>query len=144
MIINKDQRLKPMFMKSYQFLLLFSIILVGGRFTASANNIQISNVTSLPNTGYVQMQFDLSWDNSWRNSSNYDAAWIFFKFKDNDGTWRHLNVTGSNNAISAGYSIITASDFTGVMICRSVVGNGSVSLIGVKVGISNLPGNFDI
>jgi len=128
----------------YQVLLLASIILVAGRFSANANNIQIANVTSVPNTGYVQMQFDLSWENSWRNSANYDAAWIFFKFKDNDGTWRHLNVTGANNVISAGYAIIVAPDFTGVMICRSASGNGNVSLTGVRLGITNLPGNFDI
>src|SRR5262245_10539666 len=131
-------------MKSYKPLLLASIVLIAGRLTANANNIQINNVTSVPNTGYVQMQFDLSWDNSWRNSSNYDAAWIFCKFKDKDGIWRHLNVTGNNNVISPGYAIITAPDFTGVMICRSAVGNGSVSLTGVRVGINNLPGNFDI
>ncbi len=109
-----------------------------------ANNISISNVSSVPGSGYIQLQFDLSWDNSWKNNANYDAAWVFFKFKDNDTTWRHLNLTGLNNEITSGYTISVPSDHTGAMIFRNVAGAGTVTLTGVKVGISNLPGSFDI
>ncbi len=57
-----------------------------------ANNIAVSNVTTTgQNTSagvnnaanYTLVEFDLSWENSWRASigpSNWDAAWVFVKF----------------------------------------------------------------
>lgn len=57
-----------------------------------ANNIAVSNVsTTGQNTSagvnnaanYTLVEFDLSWENSWRAStgpSNWDAAWVFVKF----------------------------------------------------------------
>ncbi|MBL0155157.1 MAG: hypothetical protein IPP93_17430 [Chitinophagaceae bacterium] len=109
-----------------------------------ANNIIISNITSVTGSGFVQLQFDLSWENSWRSSINYDAAWVFFKFKDLDGTWRHLNLTNANNAISAGFAISVPGDLTGAMVFRNTLSSGTVTLTGVKVGVTNLPGSFDI
>lgn len=108
-----------------------------------ANNIVISNITSVTGSGYVQLQFDLSWENSWNNAVNNDAAWIFFKFKDLDGSWRHLNLTNANNSITGGYTISVPSDLTGAFIFRNS-GSGTVSLTGVRVGITSLPGSFDI
>ncbi len=55
----------------------------------SASNIRIQN-TRLANldttAGTVRVQFDLSWDNSWRlpptlAPANWDAAWVFVKFR---------------------------------------------------------------
>lgn len=108
-----------------------------------ANNILISNITSVTGSGFVQLQFDLSWENSWNNSINRDAAWIFFKFKDLDGNWRHLNLTNANNSITPGYTIQVPSDLTGAFIYRNS-GSGTVTLTGVRVGVTNLPGSFDI
>ena len=57
-----------------------------------ANNIQVSSPTTTgQNTSagtnnaanYTMVEFDLSWENSWRlsfGSSNWDAAWVFVKF----------------------------------------------------------------
>ena len=45
---------------------------------APANNICVTNVTLLSqdtNARTVRVVFDLSWDNSWRGSENWDAAW---------------------------------------------------------------------
>ncbi len=109
-----------------------------------ANNIVISNITSVTGSGFVQLQFDLSWENSWRSSINYDAAWVFFKFKDLDGTWRHLNLTNANNSITSGFSISVPGDLTGAMIFRNTTSSGTVTLTGVRVGVTNLPGSFDI
>jgi formylglycine-generating enzyme required for sulfatase activity len=108
------------------------------------NGIVLSNITSVNGAGYVQLQFDLTWNNSWNNAINRDAAWVFFKFKDNDGTWHHLNLTNANNTISAGYNVTVPADLTGAMISRSAVGAGTVTLLGVQVGVNNLPGSFDI
>jgi hypothetical protein len=62
----------------------------------------VQNVTTTGNNAVnktIQVQFDISWDNSWRDAINYDAAWIFMKFKDANGLWQHLqlNQTGFVN-----------------------------------------------
>lgn len=67
-----------------------------------ANNVRIKefkwNNTSVSTTNTVlEMTFNISWDNSWRDDFNYDAVYVFFKFKQKDavGTpgkeeWHHL------------------------------------------------------
>lgn len=108
------------------------------------NGVVLSNLSSVPGTGFVQLKFDLTWNNSWNNNVNYDAAWVFFKFKDTDGNWRHLNVTGNNNSIAAGFSAEVPPDKTGIMIHRNIPGLGTVTLTNITVGVVNLPGAFDV
>ncbi len=108
-----------------------------------ANNIDISNITSVTGSGFVQLQFDLSWENSWNNAINRDAAWVFFKFKDLDGTWRHLNLTNANNSITSGFTIQVPTDLTGAFIYRNT-GSGTNTITGIQLGVTNLPGSFDI
>lgn len=74
-----------------------------------ANDIQIQNlklVGNIPDEGLGILQFDLSWENSWRTNNlndagitNWDAAWVFIKFRetsDQASAWSHLYL--SNNA----------------------------------------------
>ena len=59
---------------------------------AFANNMLVQNVITLGNDAVnktIQVQFDISWDNSWRDAINWDAAWIFMKFKYANGRQRH-------------------------------------------------------
>lgn len=129
-------------MKTIKAVILI-VTIIGSSVLTKANNINISNVASGTNATGLYLTFDLSWENSWHNSTNWDAAWVFFKFKDFDGAWHHLNLTGDNTNISSGY-IINTTDSTGAMIYRSADGYGTVTLTGVQVGVQNLPGSFDI
>src|SRR5208283_81822 len=46
---------------------------------AFANNLSVTNVTigtRDPNAKTVVVTFNVSWQNSWRNKINYDAAWL--------------------------------------------------------------------
>jgi hypothetical protein len=128
-------------MKKAYWLLFIAVIFSLRSF---ANGIILSNLTSVSGPNYVQLQFDISWNNSWFNATNHDAAWVFFKLKDNDGQWKHLSLTGANNSIGAGYAIVVPPDLTGAMIRRTSNGSGTVTLTGVQLGVINLPGNFDI
>jgi formylglycine-generating enzyme required for sulfatase activity len=121
--------------------------------SASANNVQISNVSILNNgPGNIQVQFDVSWDNSWRinvGPNNYDGVWVFFKYKTASGNWTHMTMTGSNNVIPTGFDAYQTNDFlkSGAMLYREPanMGIGSVSLSGVRLGvISTLPYNIDV
>jgi formylglycine-generating enzyme required for sulfatase activity len=134
-------------MKRKLFLLF---LMAGGAFLANANNMQLSNISTSQVGGNVIISFDLSWENSWKTAStnNMDGAWIFFKFKDNDGQWKPIRFSGSNISIGNGYSMTISNNaaITGVgaFIHRSVLGFGNVNLTGVQAGIQPLPGIFDV
>ena len=123
----------------------------------SGNNVVISNISVLyTSSGAPQIQFDLSWENSWRvfsGPANYDAAWVFFKYKSNStGLWTHVYMTGSDNVIPAGFDVyensqIGLSTRAGAMIFRDVTnaGTGNVSITGIKLGVmTSLPYDIDM
>lgn len=70
--------------------LFFSLALAA---CSHANNIHVANVV-LKHQDAVNkrlcVEFDLSWENSWRNDSNHDAAWVFVKFRaPGSNEWEH-------------------------------------------------------
>lgn len=129
--------------------ILLSILIAGINLfpnRAIANNLSVSSVSITgQNTANqtADVQFNLSWDNSWRNEINYDAAWVFIKYSTDSGsTWQHayLSTTDSDHSVSAGYEVKTGSSTVnsntrgmGVFIQRSSAGTGSVSLSAVKL-----------
>ncbi|HMQ05913.1 MAG TPA: SUMF1/EgtB/PvdO family nonheme iron enzyme [Saprospiraceae bacterium] len=121
--------------------LVLSFILISG--VLYANSITVSNVSrGLQNTTeqYVMVQFDLSWENSWRTSSgpaNWDAAWVFIKYRVAGGEWQHAWLNGSGHTAPSGSTIdvglrTPGSGFhamtnpgLGVFIYRSANGTGT-------------------
>lgn len=105
----------------------------------SANNISVSNVTLTGATSTtVLVQFDLSWDNSWRLSAgpaNWDAAWVFVKFSASGGSgpWEHATLNPGSHTAPAGSTITTSPDSTGVFIYRDADGSGTNSWTGVQL-----------
>ena len=80
-----------------------------------ANNIQVTNVTLTGQNaaqGYWLVQFDLSWENSWRTDNlfpddghdvgNWDAAWVFVKYRVGDSEWRHAKLHSSGHSTGSG------------------------------------------
>jgi len=103
-----------------------------------ANNLLIQNVTTTGDNSAnktIQVQFDISWDNSWRDDINWDAAWIFVKFKDGSGIWQHalLNNTGFVNGTGTPNSIQPTSDKVGAWIYRSGLGTGPFNSTGIQL-----------
>ena len=96
-----------------------------------ANNISVTNVSLTgqnSSNGTTQLQFDLSWENSWRVSigpANYDAAWVFAKFRVNNGEWQHCTLN-SGGIISPGGVTLSVEDNLGALIYRSADGSGDV------------------
>jgi formylglycine-generating enzyme required for sulfatase activity len=125
-----------------------------------ANNIQISNVTMTGQnnqSNFTMIQFTVSWDNSWRDANNWDAAWIFVKYDEGSGFWRHAFIdTSDNNHIPSSGSVIKTgitnvggtNKGIGVFIYRSSNGSGPVNFINVKLrwnyGSNNLPENASV
>lgn len=93
-------------MKTIFCFLAMALSILDVQNTASANNIQISNVqrdTVNASQKWVQIKFDLSWENSWRAStgpSNWDAAWVFVKFQVGATDPTFTGVSGSGTAFT--------------------------------------------
>jgi len=119
-----------------------------------ANGIRITNLFfGALDTGNssVQVRFDIDWENSWRLStapSNWDAAWVFVKFRTVGGVWQHarLHGDGSHNAGSGTPATISTGLLTpgsafnatsnwgvGVFIHRSADGTGTFTNTGVQL-----------
>jgi hypothetical protein len=75
----------------------------------------------------IQVQFDMSWDNSWRDAINWDAAWVFMKYKDANGLWQHvqLNTTGFASGNGTENTIQVGGDKVGAFVYRSAAGTGT-------------------
>ena len=72
-----------------------------------ANNIQVSAPTLTGENrtdGYVYVTFDLSWANSWRGTeaNNWDAAWVFVKYRVGTGEWKHAKLHNSGHIVGSG------------------------------------------
>ena len=118
-------------------LFLFTI---AGLFSAVsfANNIAVSSATlsGQNTTAHTEViNFNVSWDNSWRtsiNESNYDGAWIFVKYRRLTGTadWRHCTLNIAGSVVGAGGVMTVQNDFKGAFINRAADGIGNVSYTG--------------
>ncbi len=75
----------------------------------------------------VKVNFNLSWDGSWRDPENHDAAWIFVKYKTDNGIWKHAKLKQVNTADSystQALEIKTSPDNVGCMIYRTDISQG--------------------
>jgi hypothetical protein len=126
-------------MKKYipSMILVFLLILFGE--AIFANNIRIKKLTltdTIKTTKDIKIKFDLSWENSWRDDINWDAAWITAKVKRPNGTWKHIKFQTSGNSIEGNpqnAKIVVPSDRMGAFIYRSSKGSGNIDLSGIKI-----------
>ncbi len=80
------------------------------------------------------VQFDLTWENSWRNDVNWDAAWVFAKFSLDDGsTWMHASLNTTGHTAATGATIDTPGDARGVFIYRDANGAGAVNFSPIQL-----------
>jgi len=125
--------------------------------TSYGNNIAVSNVSLTGRdisagannaSNFVMVKFDLSWENSWRLSggpSNWDAAWVFVKYRLPGGVWQHAWLNNLGHTAASG-SIINRGLLTpgaafnaatnpalGVFIYRSSAGNGNVNFSNLQL-----------
>lgn len=92
-----------------------------------ANNLKITGVViggSNTDGKFRMITFDIKWDNNWQTSSspdNWDAVWVFIKYKVGNEEWRHatLSDNSSEHLAPSGTIINTTEDGKGVFIYSS-------------------------
>lgn len=98
---------------------LFLFTALGLSTLGRANNIAVSNISLTgQNTtagannaaNFALVQFDLSWENSWRvgystGVNNWDAAWVFVKYRVNGGDWAHAYLNDSGHDDGSGTTL---------------------------------------
>ena len=98
----------------------------------SANGIQVSDTRPIldrNNSGEFIISFDLEWNNSWYQPDappyNHDAAWVFAKYRLNEGDWQHFPV----DAVGSTPANATVELRTGVgaLVYRADAGSGPVA-----------------
>lgn len=124
---------KGIFLKDWSRALFLLFFILGFGKNILGNGVVVSNVTITgqnTTSHYSLINFDISWNNSWRNTTstnNWDACWVFVKYrKSTETTWNHatlnyVNGTGSGDGhtLPAGCRINTTSDGKGIMIYSS-------------------------
>ena len=116
------------------YLLLFILIC---SFTSMASDLEISNVRSVFRDDLrispVSVIFDISWKNSWNNTKNHDAVWVFMKFS---GYWNnHVRLAPAGHSIlqdrsdrSSAVRIEVSDDSLGFFVYPGQTFRGDVNL----------------
>jgi formylglycine-generating enzyme required for sulfatase activity len=80
----------------------------------------------------VPVEFNIRWQHSFRDSVTWDAAWVFVKYRVDEGPWRHATLSTDPANASVGddrgiaVTIQPAADGKGVVIHRAQPGTGPV------------------
>ncbi len=107
-----------------------------------ANNIRVEGKTRV--TGFTGdtavIEVTLRWDNSWRDDFNWDAAWVFFKYKKRglENPWQHAYLSSSGHVLNTaagneggGYAYMVganAGKVNGLYVMRNGISEGNVSV----------------
>lgn len=128
-------------MSSYiQKILLTGVLILGIIPSVFANNLSVSNVvlgTRDPGTKTLAINFDVLWENSWRNKINHDAIWLTLRLNSsavsptnkklcqisNSG----LNPVGSTIHNNTALELYVPEDKNGLFLRRKT--NGSIGNI---------------
>jgi formylglycine-generating enzyme required for sulfatase activity len=123
--------------------LFLLLVCYGVTHAGLANNISISNASKASvNTiqDYIMIRFTVSWENSWRDAANYDATWIFIKYRITGSSvaWSHatlnyINGTNDGHVTPAGATINTTTDGKGVFLYRDANGSGTANFANIEL-----------
>jgi formylglycine-generating enzyme required for sulfatase activity len=130
---------------------LVTLFLLG----VSNSNLKANNLNiSAPTVVGANLQFTISWDNSWNASltpSNWDGVWVFVKRQACvDNLWSHalVSTVSADHSVTGGILQVDAvADGMGVFIRRSALGNGNIAAAQVTLALqtaANAVDNFQV
>lgn len=71
---------------------------------AVANNLKVGSDVKVigVDANSLTLRFSLGWENSWHDAYNFDAVWVFLKYRTTDiSEWNHLNVALTGHRLGA-------------------------------------------
>jgi len=102
-----------------------------------SNNVRLKGtveVTGVTSEGVATLEVDLTWDNSWRDNFNWDAVWLFLKYKPASGEWQPVYLQATGTEVSSGYQVMHGNnDGTIVGVYVFLDGNGTKQQASTKV-----------
>src|ERR1700690_4361732 len=115
-----------------------------------ANNLSVTNValgTRDPNVHTVMVSFNVSWQNSWRNKINYDAAWLTVRLNNSQVTPTDkvlcqitatgLTPAGTSPGNGSNLQIYVPQDATGAFLQPSSTGfRGNINTQNVQLTVN--------
>jgi formylglycine-generating enzyme required for sulfatase activity len=140
--------MEPILRTLRQTLILSGCLLAA--LSGNANNIQVANASLAGNnsiSAFAFVQFDVSWENSWKGNgiNNWDAAWIFAKYRTAGGEWQHIQFNNTGHTAPSGSQIdlglltpgtafnATTNPVIGTFLSRSAEGTGTFNATGVQL-----------
>ena len=148
----KHKKLEKMELKRITRLICLAIVFLVGLVSSNvkANNLNIGTPTVVGG----DLQFTISWDNSWNTDitpGNWDGVWVFIKRQGClDNFWTHalVSTVSGDHLITGGVLQVDAvPDGMGVFIRRSAIGNGNIPTATVLIALqtaANLSDNFQV
>jgi formylglycine-generating enzyme required for sulfatase activity len=104
-------------------------------------SVRVTNVRlGSADAGARLVSFDVGWDESWRGpdrpswvaaSDNWDAAWVFVKYRVDGGAWQHATLASGGHVAPAGAVVDVPGDGMGAFVYRSARGYGTFAANGV-------------
>lgn len=108
-----------------------------------ANNVRVNGelVRARHQSGKVQLNFSVSWNNAWNDPYNWDAVWVFVKYrlKTDAGAWKHANVELTGHE-ATGLNLCVGDNGVGVFLFPQMNGAADVTDKGVALVLSELAG----
>ncbi len=122
------------FFKKVLMMMFVLNVCIGKLAAVYGNNVRISGEPDVQLNALsdsLSLTFTLSWDNSWRDNFNWDAVWLFVKFKKEGSTdaWSHLYLGGEQTG-TVGLNIEpgnTGDQIVGAFVYPKNKGTGNVA-----------------
>lgn len=110
------------------------LVLVWSCLPCFANNVRLNGTVKVT-SGVATLELDLAWDNSWRDNFNWDAVWIFLKYKAASGAWSHVMLQDITHTATNGYQVMNGKNDDGKVVGVYVFPgtNGTTKQVSTKV-----------
>lgn len=104
--------------KHFSFIFILTVLCV---WTAAGNNVRIIGNVSVEDkdvdnaTQIATVKIKIGWDNSWRDAFNYDAVYVFLKYKV-DGVeelWHHAYLMNTGHKVTSGFDYLLTNSTGG-------------------------------
>jgi len=112
-----------------------------------ANDLKVETgtVDRVAGSNAVRVAAKVSWKNAWRTARNYDAAWLFVKFRPSpNAPWRHARIASTPRVANGPIACEPSADHVGTF-CRAAAATYRGDLAGdvvLELDPSSLPNDI--